>query len=189
MKAKILLLLILSSIITGCRSKHKMTAAYKENRKETEKVKTDSFSAQNLKTSQSKVSDAVLKDEKNEMSGELLIKGTSDISHPFVFHNVVGSDTIQSISIIGTAAYSISGYYAKVDHEKSEVKKEKSLDIMQDMAQKVVSKEIVKEVVAAASEETKEIKANGLEAPVWIFITIIGMTLILLFFTYKYIKK
>ena len=188
MKTKILLLLILSSLMLGCRSKHKITATYKENTKNTEKIKADSLTLQSSQSTQSRSDEVLLKEERNEVSGDLLIKGKSDASNPFVFHNVIGRDTIQRISIVGNAKYSISSYYAKVNHEKSEVKKEEITHAAQDVTQKTSSKETVKEVASNVSEETKEIQSDGLEILAWIFITIIGITLVLIFFTYKYFK-
>lgn len=188
MKTKILLLLILSSLMLGCRSKHKITATYKENTKKTEEIKADSLILQNSQSAQSISDEVSLKEERNEISGELLIKGKSDASNPFVFHNVVGRDTLQRISIVGNAEYSISSYYAKANHEKSEVKKEETNHVIQDLTQKTSSKETVKEVASKVSEETRKIQTDGLEILAWIFITIIGITLILIFFTYKYFK-
>ncbi|UTX50092.1 hypothetical protein [Chryseobacterium sp. MA9] len=188
MKTKILLLIILSSLMLGCRSKHKITATYKENTKKTEKVKADSLSLQSSQSNQSISGNVSLKEERNEISGDLLIKGKSDVSNPFVFHNVVGRDTIQRISIMGNAEYSISNHYAKAKHEKSEVKKEEITHVTHDLTQKTSSKEMIKEVASKVSEETKKIQSNGFEILAWIFITIIGITLILIFFTYKYFK-
>ncbi|SIS60091.1 hypothetical protein SAMN05421786_101423 [Chryseobacterium ureilyticum] len=189
MKAKILILLLLSGLMLGCRSKHKITTTYKENRTETEKVKTDSSSLQNLQSVQSTSEDVSLKESKNEMSGDMVIKGKSDLSNPFVFHNVMGKDTIQSISIMGNAEYTISNHYTKADHKKSEVKREESVYIVQDVAQKAVSKETIKEVKAKVSEETRKVKSTGFEVAAWIFITLIGIALIIVFFIYKYLKK
>jgi len=188
MKAKILLLIILSSFILGCRSKHKITTTYKENTKETEKVKVDSSSLHNLQSTESKTADVALKEDINEISGDLLIKGKSDASNPFVFHNVIGRDTIQSISIMGNAEYSINNHYAKINHEKAEVKKEESFHVIQDLTRKTSSKETSREVASKVSEETKNIQSNGFEIVAWIFIAILGITLILIFFTYKYFK-
>jgi hypothetical protein len=189
MKAKILLLILFSGLILCCRSKTKIATTYKENIKETEKEKVDSFSLQNIKSSQNTSVDALLKEKKNETSGEILIKGKSDVLNPFVFHNVIGSDTLQSISIIGNAEYSINNHYAKTDNKKAEVRKEKFTNIIQDLAQSTVSREAIREVDSVVSEETKKIKVNGFELAVWICITVLGITLILIFFTYKYLKK
>ena len=186
---RIIILILLSSLFLGCRSKHKITTSYKENRTETEKVKTDSSSLKNLQSVQIISEDVSLKESKDEMSGDIVIKGKSDVSNPFVFHNVMGKDTIQSISIMGNAEYTISNHYMKADHKKSEVKKSESVYIVQDAAQKAVSKETIKEVKAKASEETRKVKSTGFEVAAWIFITLIGIALIIVFFIYKYLKK
>jgi hypothetical protein len=190
MKAKILLLIIFSGLTMGCcRSKHKITTVSKENKQETEKVNIDSLSLQRLESTQSAYADVSSNEKKNEISGDLLIKGKSDLSTPFVFHNIVGIDTIQSISIMGNAEYSISNHYEKASKEKTENKKGEVTNIFQDAAQHAVSKEVIKEKTSVVSEETKKIKISGFEIAAWVFVTILGITLILLFFTYKYFKK
>ena len=90
---------------------------------------------------------------------------------------------------MGNAEYTISTRYTKADRKKSEVKKSVFTNSIQDSAQKVVSKEAVKEVASKVTEETKKVTVSGFEIAAWIFITILGITLILLFFTYKYFKK
>ncbi|MGI9650971.1 hypothetical protein [Chryseobacterium sp. RLHN22] len=189
MKAKILLLILFSGLILCCRSKHKITTTYSENKKETETVKVDSFSLQNVKSTQNNSVDAFLKEKKNETSGEILITGKSDPSNPFIFHNVIGNDTIQSISIIGNAEYAISNYYAKADNAKSHVVKKEFANIIQDSAQKTISKKISNEVTSEVKQQTKEIKAKGFQAGSWVVITIVVTFLIFIFFTYKYFKK
>ncbi|WEK71292.1 MAG: hypothetical protein P0Y62_06960 [Candidatus Chryseobacterium colombiense] len=189
MKEKIILLLFLSSLILGCRSKHKITTSYQEDKKETAKVKVDSLSVQNLKLVQNSSADVLLNEKKNETSGQILIKGKSDASNPFVFHNVIGNDTIQSISIMGSAEYSISNHYIKSDHNQSESKKSESVNKVQDIAKNVVSKETNKEISSAISQDIKKIQSNGFQAGAWIVITLIAIILILAFFTYKYFRK
>lgn len=186
---KILVLISVISIAFACRSKHKIINDYKENFKETQNLKIDSLSSQNSKTLQNESSDLTVQEKKNEMSGNISIKGRSDEFHPFVFHNVVGSDTIQSISIMGTAEYLISNHYTKYNNQKSEVTKRESTNIIQDSAHQSVLKENGKEVYLEVNQKTKEIKAKGFQAGTWIVITIVTIILILIFFTYKYFKK
>lgn len=189
MKAKILLLIIFSGLILCCRSKHKITTDFKENKKETEKIKADSVHMQDSKSAQNLSLETLLNEKQNETAGEVLINGKSDSSNPFVYHNIVGKDTLQSISITGNAEYSINNHYKKTDHKKSEVRKEEFTKIIQELAQNTVSKEKTKEAESAVSEETKKIKANGLQAGTWIVVTIVLTFLIFIFFAYKYFKK
>ncbi|MFL9833742.1 hypothetical protein [Chryseobacterium terrae] len=189
MKAKILLLILFSGLILCCRSKHKITNDYQENKKQTEKVKVDSVNVQHSNSIQNVSVDATLKESKNENSGEILITGKSDPANPFVFHNVIGSDTVQSISIKGNAEYSINNHYRKTDNKESEIKREKFTHIFRDFDQNIVSKEKIKELNSKISEETKEIKATGFQAGTWVVITIVVTFLIFIFFVYKYFKK
>ncbi|WP_346985728.1 hypothetical protein [Chryseobacterium sp. POE27] len=190
MKAKILLLIIFSGLMLGCcRSKQKITTVSKENKLETEKVKVDSLSLKNIESAQSTSAEVSSGEKKNEISGDLLITGKSDIANPFVFHNVVGSDTIQSISIMGNAEYSINNHYVKASNKKTDNKKEEFTNIFKETAQNAVSKETLKEKTSVVSEETKKIKVTGFQIATWIFMTILGITVILIFFAYKYFKK
>jgi len=118
-----------------------------------------------------------------------LITGKSDLSNPFVFHNVVGSDTVQSISIIGNAEYAINNHYLKTVNKKSEVRKEEFTSIFQDSAQNAVLKEANREIDSEVFEETKNINSTGFQAGTWIVITIVVTFLIFIFFVYKYFKK
>ncbi|PZU12543.1 MAG: hypothetical protein DI622_15090 [Chryseobacterium sp.] len=185
MKEKIMLLIFLSSLILGCRSKHKITTSYKEDKKETVKIKADSLSIQSLKLVQNSSADVLLNEKKDETSGEVLIKGKSDVSNPFVFHNVIGKDTIQSISIIGNAEYLINNHYAKADHHQSDVKKIESVNSIQDVTQNVISKETDKEISSAISQDTKKIRSNGFQAGALIVIVLGAIILILVFFIFK----
>ncbi|WP_312901353.1 hypothetical protein [Chryseobacterium taichungense] len=190
MKAKILLLIIFSGLILGCcRSKQKITTVSKEHQQETEKVKADSLSLNSIESVQNVSADISSAEKKNEISGNLLITGKSDIANPFVFHNIVGKDTVQSISIMGTADYSISNHYVKSSNSKTENRKEEFKDHFQDVAQNAVSREIKKEKTSVVSEETEKIKVTGFQIATWIFMTVLGITVILMFFAYKYFKK
>lgn len=166
-----------------------MTAVYTENKKEKEKVKVDSFGLQSSESIQNTSSNILVKENKNEIAGEIMITGKSDSSNPFVFHNVIGRDTIQSISIRGNAEYLISNHYTKTDRKKSEVRKEEFTGIIQDLTQSSVSKEKIKETDSEVSSETVKVSAHGFQAGTWIVITIVVTFLIFIFFTYKYFKE
>lgn len=189
MKAKILGLLFLVSIAFGCRSKNKITASYKENIKEIENVKIDSIGLESSKSIQNIETSGFVNEKKNETSGDIVITGKSDLSNPFVFHNVVGWDTIQSISIIGNAEYLINNHFSKTDNKKSETKRGEFISVIQDLSHKAVSKEKNKETISEISQKTNKITANGFQAGTWIVITTVAVFLIFIFFTYKYFKK
>ncbi|KUJ55308.1 hypothetical protein [Chryseobacterium aquaticum] len=189
MKAKILGLLVLISIAFGCRSKNKMTASYKDNSREKEMVKIDSVGSESSKSIQNTETSAFINENKNETSGDVVITGKSDESNPFVFHNVVGRDTIQSISIKGNAEYLINNHFKKAENKKSETKREEFISIIQELSQNAVSKDKNKETDSEISQKTNKITAKGFQAGSWIVITTIVVFLIFIFFTYKYFKK
>ncbi len=190
MKAKILLLMIFSGLILDCcRSKTKITTVSQENKQETEKVKVDSLGLQRVESTQNASAYISLREKADNISGNVLIKGKSDTSNPFIFHNVIGNDTVQSISILGNAEYSVSNRYTKASNERAENKKEEVTNVFQERAQSTVSKESDRAMTSVISEETKKLKVTGFEIAAWICITILGITLILIFFTYKYLKK
>lgn len=186
---KILFLIILSSLILGCRSKQKIISSNKEVRKENVSVKVDSTALKELKAISLNSRELKIQEKKNEISYDILIKGKSDPENPFVFHNVVGSDTLQVISISGNADYTIKNHYAKSDNKKAESQNSTSTNIIQDLAQKAVSKETIKDVASAVTNETKKIKSNGIQAGAWIWLGVVGIVALLIFFIYKYIKK
>jgi len=182
MKAKILLLMIFGSLILGCcRSKQKITTVTRENIREAEKVKTDSLSLQHSETIQTSSENLSGTEKNNAISGDISLKGK--------FHNVVGKDTVQSISILGNAEYSIRNHYTKASNKKTEIREEVFTNVFQQENQQAVSKETEKEKSSVVSQETKKIKITGFGIAAWIFMTVFGITVILLFFTYKYFKR
>lgn len=189
MKIQTLLLITFISMAFGCRSKNKVITKYEENRKEAEKVKIDSLSSQNRQSVKNTSSETLSDDRKDEKSGDVFIKGTSDQSSPFVYYNIIGKDTLQSISIVGNAEYIINTHYAKSDNKISETKKEQSVTLLRNNDRKVISRETQKESDLTISAQTKKIKVAGFQAGAWIVIAIVAGIIILAFFTYKYFKK
>jgi hypothetical protein len=186
---QILILILLSSLIFSCRTRQKSVSFTKEGKTEVIRVKLDSVKEVFKKEDLKNVTDQNTQNKKEDFSGDIIIKGKSDSLNPLVYHNIVGKDTIQSVSIIGNAEYSINNHYKKSSEENLQTKKEESTNIIQDLAKTAVSKETIKDVASAVSEETKKIKSTGFQSGTWIVITIIAVFLIFIFFTYKYFKK
>ncbi|MCX8533081.1 hypothetical protein [Chryseobacterium luquanense] len=186
---QIIYLIILSSFLLGCRTKTKAISILKEDRTEIERIKIDSVkeSVQNEETK--KITDQVIKKQVDDFSGDIIIKGKSDSLNPLVYHNIVGKDTIQSISIIGNAEYSINNHYKKYSEENLQTKNEESSNFIQDFAKTAVSKATIKDVAAVVKNKTTEITSRGFQAGTWIVITIVVVFLLFIFFTYKYFKK
>lgn len=189
MKLKILIIILLSSLLLGCRTKHRASFFSKEGRTEIERITLDSVKEKTVKESTKKLTDQTVKKQLQDFSGDIIIKGKSDTLNPLIFHNVVSGDTLQSIVIRGTADYYINNHYRKSAEDKKETSSEEKTNIIQDLAKTAVSKETIKKVAIEVEQKTKEIKSTGFQAGMWIVLVILGTVAIVIFFTYKYFKK
>jgi hypothetical protein len=171
---KILILILLSSLILGCRTKHKTISILKEGKTEIERVKLDSVKEIIRKDETKKITDQVVKKQVEDFSGEIVIKGKADSLNPLVYHNVIGKDTLQSIFIKGKAEFTISNHYKKGAEKTEESKKEESTNFIQDLAKTAVSKETIKDVASAVSTKTNDITSKGFQAGGWIVFAFLG---------------
>lgn len=186
---KILILIFLSSLILGCRTKQKTSFYSKEGRTEIERVKFDSLKETALKESTKKVTDNSVKQQKEDFSGDIIIKGKSDTLNPLIFHNVISGDTLQSILIRGKADYYISNHYKKASEDKKETSSDEKLNVIQQTARDLVSKATIKDVASKVEEGSKKIKSTGLQAGWLILFGVLGITAIIIFAVYRYFKK
>ena len=189
MKLKILIIILLSSLLLGCRTKRKTSFYSKEGKTEIERVKLDSVKEKTVKESTKKVTDQTVKKKLEDFSGDIIIKGKSDTLNPLIFHNVVSGDTLQSIVIRGTADYYINNHYRKASEDKKESSSEEKTNIIQDLAKTAVSKETIKKVAAEVEKKTNDIKAKGFQAGIWIVMALLGVVAIVIFGIYKYFKR
>ncbi|MEN5306843.1 hypothetical protein ABE425_04965 [Chryseobacterium cucumeris] len=189
MKARILIIILLSSLLLGCRTKHKTSFYSNEGRTEIERVKLDSVKEKTVKESTKKETDQTVKKKLEDFSGDIVIKGKSDTLNPFIFHNVVSGDTLQSIVIRGTADYYINNHYRKTSEDKKESSSEEKTNIIQDLAKTAVSKETIKAVAAEVEKKTNDIKTKGFQAGIWIVLALLGLVAIVIFGIYKYFNK
>lgn len=189
MKAKILILILLSSLILGCRTKTKASFYEKEGRTEVERVKLDSVKETTKKQEVKKTSEQETKKHQEEFTGDIVIRGKSDSLNPLVYHNIIGRDTLQSIVIRGNADFSINNHYKKSEENNKDLKKEESTNIIQDIAKTAVSKETIKDVASTITQKTREIKSTGFQAGAWIIWAILGILIIIATGIYFYFKK
>ncbi|KPE51025.1 hypothetical protein AOB46_12625 [Chryseobacterium indologenes] len=184
-----MIVIILSSILMGCRTKHKTTFFSREEQTEIERVQLDSVKEKVLKESTKKISDQIIKKKLEDFSGDIVIRGKSDTLNPLIFHNIIGPDTLQSIVIRGTADYYINNHYRKSTEDKKESSSEEKTNIIQDLAKTAVSKETIKAVAAEVEKKTNDIKAKGFQAGWWVVLVVLGSVGIIIFGIYKYFKK
>ncbi|WP_336716251.1 hypothetical protein [Chryseobacterium mucoviscidosis] len=186
---KIFLLIVLSSLILGCRSKKNTISSVNIKSAEIEKIKLDSIKRIQIRETSKKITDNTVKQKKELFSGDIFIKGKSDSLNPLEYYNIIAGDTLQSITIKGSADYVINNRYQKSNEKTSESKKEENSNIIQKTARDLVSKETIKDVAQTFESKTKDISVHGFQAGAWIVITIIAGFIILAFLTYKYFKK
>lgn len=185
---QILILIFLLSFL-GCRTKQKVSLYKTEGRTEIERVKFDSVRETVNKTETKKVTDNTVQNQKNEFEGDIVIKGKSDSLNPLEFHNIVGSDTLQSITIRGNADYVINNRFKNSKEDLKESKTEQSTNVIQRTARDLVSKKTIKEVAAVVTEKSKEMKEKGFTFGVW---SVVIIMFILIFGTgilYFYVSK
>ncbi|WP_343679986.1 hypothetical protein [Chryseobacterium arthrosphaerae] len=188
MKLRILII-VLSSLLIGCRTKHKTMLFSREGRTEIERVKLDSVKEKTVKESTKKITDKTVKKQAEDFSGDIVIRGKSDTLNPLIFHNVISGDTLQSIVIRGTADYYINNRFRKSVEDKKETSSEEKTNIIQDIAKTAVSKETIKKVASELEQKTKEIKGTGFQSGLWIVLAVLGVVAIIIFGIYKYFKK
>ena len=168
MKAKIILLIILSSLILGCSTKRKDVSFTKEAKTEIEKIKVDS--AKETKQEQKQIEKTNIKssEKKEDLKTDVSIIGKTDNSNPFQYHNILNGDTLQTISIFGNADFKINNHYAKSEKKIDEKKEVEKLNIIQEVARKSVAKETIKEVAAEVKKVDKQIKEKSFTLGAWL---------------------
>ena len=189
MKPKILIIILLSSLLLGCRTKHKTSFYSKEGKTEIARVTLDSVKEKSVKESTKKVVDQTVKKQLEDFSGDIVIRGKSDTLNPLVFHNIISGDTLQSIVIRGTADYYINNHYKKTAEDKKETAREEKSNIIQEAARELVSKETIKKVANEIEKKTNDIKTKGFQSGTWIVLAVLGVVAIVIFGIYKYLKR
>lgn len=186
---KIPILLIMTILLVGCKTKQ--TLKHLESRKEL--IKNSSIVDSTARKSEV-VDQAVQKESKQsanktEVFSESEIRGKSEVNKPIEFYNVDNGDTLQSIKVIGNADVFIKTRTNKIEQSKKDISSQSFTETLKEFSQDIVQENNITERVSEMKKKTKDIKLNGFQAGAWIFITIIGIVLILIFFTYKYFKR
>ncbi|MHA7823698.1 hypothetical protein ACVVIH_13125 [Chryseobacterium arthrosphaerae] len=187
MKTKILVVILLVLMIS-CRTSHKTALFTQEGRTNIERVKLDSVKENSVTNMTKKDSDKTIRKQKDELSGDIVIRGKADTLNPLVFHNVVSGDTLQSILIRGTADYYIKNHFQKSKEDNYEASKEQKINAFEEKVKTVISEDNIKVVASKVIQKSKEVKSRGIQAAVWIFLAVVAITSILFFFIYRYFK-
>ncbi len=110
-----------------------------------------------------------------------MIRGKVDTLNPLAFHNVVSGDTLQSIVIRGSADYYIKNRFQKSNEDNFETSKEEKINAFEEKVKTAISEENIKVVASEVIQKSKEVKSRGIQAAVWIFLSVVTITSILFF--------
>lgn len=181
---KIIILILLCSLI-GCSNRRKHVEISKESTTEIEKISLDSVKAETSKIDTKKITDKNIDQKKNEVSGDIIIRGKTDSITDFKFHNVVNGDTLQVINITGNSTFEIKNKYSKSEEKTVEKSSEENLNIIQKAARTAVAKSTIKKVATEVKQVDKNVKSKGFQFPVYLIIGASVLMLIVLFFLWK----
>lgn len=102
---KIIILILISFFILGCRTKRTLKNEVKEVVKEQTISKTETVEKEDVKESTSKEILTVQNEDKKEDKKEIEIVGKVDKENPITYYNIVDGDTIDLFKITGNADF------------------------------------------------------------------------------------
>lgn len=187
MKTKLLLILAVL-LLFSCRIRKKTDTHIKNSAVEV--YLKDSISVKEIKQEQvEKVQDKLQVDKRSKhQEKKIEIFGKAETDKPFVFHEVEGKDTLQSIIIKGNAQFSVKSYKRNNNHttDKKEVKER--LNSVQEMSRNAVSQKTINEVATEIRKTSKEVKSSGFTFGTWVWILLASVLIIAGLGTYIYFK-
>lgn len=181
---KIIMLILLCSLLS-CSSRKKHVEFSEEGKTEVERISLDSLKSETAKTETKKVTDKTIEQKKNEISGDIIIKGKTDSLQDFNFHNVVNGDTISDIYISGNADFIIKNRWKQIDKKEIKETVTEKLNIIATIARKSVAQKTIKEVAEKIKSKEVSVKSSGFQFPVYLIIGFAVLLLILLWFLWK----
>lgn len=186
---KIVLMILISICILGCRTKKVL----KSESSETKKVEISSASKSEIKESvkesknieSSTVNSASIKDNKSYVE----IAGKVNKDNPLIYYNIIDGDTVGSIGISGIADFVIKNNNSNsetnnrnIDISKSESNNSKSSTV-------AVAVDNIAKVAIDAQSKTIEVVKKGFTLGVYLSWIIIGIVIIGSIVGIFYIKK
>lgn len=100
---KIILIILISFFVFGCRTKRVSKNETKIEQKESNISKTETVQEEQFNQSTNKESSQLQKETKSEEKKEIEIKGKAEENKPLTYYNVVNGDTIDLFKVTGNA--------------------------------------------------------------------------------------
>lgn len=183
------ILIIITILLTGCRTKKVITSKSSE----IEQVQQTSTKKAESKVEKAEAKQQLKKSEIQEQNKEsqtdFEVKGKAETGKPIEVYNIENGDTVQAITVNGNADVRILSKTSKSDHVKKENNSESFIGKFKEFSENIVEENNIKKRVLEAKQKTKEIKATGFQAGLWIVLAILGVVGIVIFGIYKYFKK
>lgn len=182
------ILIVIVVLLTGCRTKKVITS------KSTEIEQIQQVSTKKVESQVEKVEDKqqIIKsdilDHKKENKTDFEVKGKAETGKPIEIYNVENGDTLQAIRVNGNANVHILTKASQSDHIRKENVSESLIGKFKEFSENIVEENNVKKRVQQVKQKTTEIKATGFQGGMWIVFAVLGIVLIVIFFTYKYFK-
>jgi len=175
--------------MTGCKTKQVSKNSEIQNEIIQNSLQKDSVKSVDKILEKESFSKKETVDQKKHSQTEVEISGKAESDKPVEFFNVDNGDTLQSIKIYGNAEVKIRSKASNLNHSKTESKSETVVEKLKEFSQNIVKENNVKERMSEMKQKTKQIDVTGFQAGAWIFASIVAFLAILIFFTYKYLKK
>ena len=181
--------LLILIILASCRTRTKDLAITKYRSAEIEKIDTNTVVS--LDKSVQKIDKIEIKKDQTvkENDGDIIIKGKSDSTKDFQYHNIVDGDTLSDIYISGNADFMIKNRWKKTEKKETEKSESESLNIVAEIARKSVAQSTIKEVAIELKTKDVKVKSTGFSFPIYLIIGGAVIVVILLFWFFGMPKK
>lgn len=183
------ILIMIAILLTGCRSKKVVTSVISEKEivQETAINKAENKVEKIEDKWQSKTAETLERKKDNQTDFEL--NGKAEVGKPIEVYNIHNGDTLQAFTVNGNAEVHIKTKASHSDLVKKESTSASFIGKLKDFSENIVKENNIKERVREVKEKNKDIKTNGFQAGVWVWLGVITIAWIIVFAIYKYIKR
>jgi len=186
---KIVLLILISICILGCRTKKVLRSESSETKKveasSTSKAETKESVKESKNIESSTVNSASIKDNKSSVE----ISGKVNKENPLIYYNIVDGDTVGSIGISGIADFVIKNNNSNSQSDNSNTGISKSEAINSKSSTVAVAVDNISKVATEAQSKTIEVVKKEFTLGVYLSWIIIGVIIIGITVGIFYIKK
>lgn len=180
-----MMILLLLSLMTSCRSRKKAVEIEKEKIHEVIKTDTNIVTSEEKKLVHLEKVDQKTEQTEKDNSGDIIIKGNTEKDKDFHYHNVVDGDTISDILIKGNADFVIKNRW-KVSEKKEVIETVKeNLNLVAKIARKSVAQSTIKDVAKEVKKVEKEVESKGFVFPIYLLGGLALLLVIVLFFLWR----